>query len=73
MESRNGSVFDGPISGVPGKDYTLWLEHAVQKKDGEQLYWFVWYSSSGESSTQTTAVLSKDDILKTISQLVQVP
>lgn len=67
-----GSVFEGPIAGVQGRDYTLWLEHVVQKSDGEKLYWFVWYSPSGESATQTTAILHREDVLKTISQLIQV-
>jgi hypothetical protein len=68
-----GSVFSGPISGAQGTDYTLWLEHAVEKKTGENLYWFVWYDPSGNCSTQTSAVLHKNDLIETAQRLLQVP
>src|SRR5579863_8427306 len=56
-----GSVFPEPLTSREG-DYSLWLEHAVEKKSGDECYWLMWYDGAGAPTISMSAILNRDDI-----------
>lgn len=57
-----GSVFDRPLADHDG--YTLWLEHAISRRDGTELYWLMWYDSEGAPTIPLSGVMGKDEVAK---------
>ncbi|MGD0992539.1 MAG: hypothetical protein ABR998_08715 [Gemmatimonadales bacterium] len=57
-----GSVFAKPLVSAHG--YTLWLEHVLESKTGEQLYWLMWYDRLGKPTVPMSSVFGKSDLRK---------
>ena len=56
-----GSVFPEPLASREG-GYSLWLEHVVDKKTGDEYYWLMWYDANGYPTIPLSGILSRADI-----------
>jgi hypothetical protein len=61
-----GNALKQPL--VDRDGYTLWLEHVIQKTDGQNCYWFMWYLN-GKPTIPLSGVFA-DAELKQIAQLL---
>lgn len=61
-----GSVTDKPLY---EDDHSLFLEHVVDKINGNHCYWFMWYDQHGKSLLPASAVMDEQDILAVIKNL----
>ncbi len=62
-----GSVFDAPLVSHGG--YTLWLEHAINRKDQSEKYWLMWYDPNGIPTIPLSSVMDRADIQEMSRQL----
>lgn len=67
-----GSVFDQPLFADPS-GYTLWLEHVVEVKSGDETYWLMWYDGHGNPTTKVSGVIPKESLRDLGQRLIQVP
>ena len=66
----NGSLFREPLYGVPGKDYTLWVEHVSEHNKPEWSgFWMMWYSPYGKPTIPGGAVFSDCDLYELMTRL----
>jgi hypothetical protein len=56
-----GSRFEEPLA--TRNDYTLWLEHVIEIRNGRGWYWLMWYRD-GKPTIPLSGILSKRDIDK---------
>ena len=64
-----GSVTPEPLW---GEDETLFLEHVIDKKNGNSCYWFMWYDENGNPIINVSAVISEGDILEVINKIAKI-
>ena len=55
-----GSVFERPLADDGSN--SIWLEHIVQKSDGAECYWLMWYDSEGTPNIPLSAIMWKEDV-----------
>jgi hypothetical protein len=63
-----GNVFEGPLA---DHGYSLWLEHAIEKKTGDEVYWLMWYDLNGVPTIPLSGVLNKADLEQMIGRLAR--
>jgi hypothetical protein len=51
-------------------EYSLWLEHVVDLRNGHKCYWLMWYKG-GLPTIPMSGVLDKEDILEIIPNIKQ--
>jgi len=55
-----GSVFKKPL--VNNGGWTLWLEHILELKSKDELYWLMWYNPKGLSTISGSSVFKRADL-----------
>jgi hypothetical protein len=58
--NAKGSVFPEPL--FDNGQYSLWLEHVLNRDDNSECFWLMWYQK-GQSTIAASGVFSKSDIL----------
>lgn len=67
--ATKGSVLKEPII-VNDDEDSLWLEHVEEINTGQEVYWLMWYDSSGKPNITMSAIFNKDELGEMIKQLV---
>lgn len=57
-----GSVFEEPL--FVDEKISLWLEHVVDKIEGGELFWLMFYDDRGTPKIRVSAVFDKKDFAK---------
>jgi hypothetical protein len=66
--TTRGSVFDRALLSHDD-EYSLWLEHVVEIGSGEEVYWLMWYKSSGTPTIPLSGVFSRTELAELVKQL----
>jgi hypothetical protein len=64
-----GSVFDTAVFENDG--YSLWLEHVIEPKTGEEVFWLMWYDPSGNPTIRASGVFNRDDFKQIVGKLTE--
>lgn len=75
FEHYAGHGYKGSVTELPLYDdgeYSLWLEHVVDKINGNNCYWFMWYNDSGISTIPLSSVMDKNDLSKVIDNICKI-
>lgn len=65
--NARGNVFDHELAAPGG--LTLWLEHVVDKQNGEELYWLMWYDQHGVPTIPLSGVMGKAEVQEMAGRL----
>lgn len=65
-----GSVFPEPLF---NDGYTLWLEHVIEPKTGQESYWLMWYDPDGNPTIKVSGVMGRSDLKAIAERLINVP
>lgn len=68
--NHKGSVTPLPL--YDDGEYSLWLEHVVDKTNGNTCYWFMWYNHAGISNIPMSGVMDKTDLSKVIDNICKI-
>jgi len=64
-----GSVTPSPIW---DDGETLYLEHVIDKQNGNNCFWFMWYDEYGNNKINVSAVFGEGDILEIIKNISKI-
>lgn len=62
----NGSVFNAPLVNNP--PFTLWLEYVIDKTNGNEVFWFMWYKG-GHPTIPASGIFDEYELKDMIARL----
>ncbi len=65
-----GSVFAEPLY---DDGHSLWLEHVIERANGGESYWLMWYDAAGNPIIKVSGVMGRDDLKAIAQKLIEVP
>jgi hypothetical protein len=68
--TTRGSVFKDALIQVPG-GYSLWLEHVIDKNEGEECYWLMWYDPQGKPTIPLSGIFGRADLEQMVGRLAR--
>lgn len=68
-DGYKGSVTDEPLYEDGG---SLWIEHVLDKSNGNKCFWFMWYDQNGQTILPMSSVFDKDDLQEMIKKIAQI-
>lgn len=68
-DGRPGSVL--PFALYSSGEYSLWLEHVIEKKNSKHVYWLMWYKN-GIPTIPMSGVLDEAGVLGVVKGMVGV-
>lgn len=70
-QAHLGSVTVDPI--YEDDDGYLFLEHVIEKSNGNSCFWFMWYDENGNNKVNSvSAVIGETDILEVIKNISKI-
>ncbi len=69
--TASGSVYPAAILGPPANQWSLWLEHIVEKQSRIQLFWLMWYDPTGKPMIPMSGVFSRADFEQMVGRLAR--
>jgi hypothetical protein len=64
-----GSVLEGAL--IDYGDYSLWLEHVLEKDTGAEVYWLMWYDDQGCPTIPLSGVFGRDGLEQMAGRLTR--
>ncbi len=52
-------------------NYSVWLEHAFDKLEEEEMYWLMWYDEDGVPTIPMSGVFGRDELENMVSRLTR--
>lgn len=68
-EGYKGSVTDEPLYEDGG---SLWIEHVLDKSNGNKCFWFMWYDKDGLPILPMSSVFDKYDMQQVIERIAKI-
>jgi hypothetical protein len=51
--------------------WSLWLEHVIDKQNGNEMFWLMWYDPSGKPMIPMSGVFSRNDFEQMVGRLAR--
>jgi hypothetical protein len=64
-----GSVFPEAI--FSGPDSSLWLEHVIEPKTGDKVFWLMWYDADGNPAIRASGVFNRTDLISLANKIIK--
>jgi len=64
-----GNVLEVPL--LNDDEASLWLEHVIDKNTDEELYWLMWYNTSGFPLITMSSVFNKTQLESMVGNLTR--